>query len=221
MNHPAPPRREPPQPVPAGPTPSSLLVARRPDYLAYLRRRIGRGDLAEDLFQDFAVKVVRAAVAGPPVGNLDAWMFRVLRNTLIDHYRRRDARRRAEADYTRQAGPLAEAADGAPDETRPDDEAAQAVTVALAGLRPDQAEVIRALYLRGVPRKALARDLHMEIGTLNVRAFRARRALRDALLRSGAGCGRGADAAPPVFAGGPARGRPGVARTDAGARCDA
>lgn len=193
MYHDAPSRYGVPEPTPVDPDPCVLLVFRRPQFMAYLRRRVGSIDAAEDVFQDFAVKVIRAARDARPLGSTEAWIFRVLRNTLFDHYRRKEARRRSDSAYAIHSqllcGSDADDATG----SQSDEHAMQALEAALANIRPDHAKVIRALYLRGVPREALARDLDLDIGTLNVRAFRARRALRAALERLGRGDGVDAD----------------------------
>lgn len=189
MFHIAPSRYGVPEPIPVNPDPCALLVFRKAHYLAYLRRRVGSADVAEDVFQDFAAKVIRAARTREPLGNTAAWVFRVLRNTLFDHYRRKDARRRGEAGYTLHSQLLSEPGDADATGAASDADAAQTLEAALASIRPDQAGVIRALYLQELPREAVAKALHLEIGTLNVRAFRARRALRDALMRQGGGSG--------------------------------
>ena len=195
MFHNAPSQYGVPEPIPVDPDPCALLVFRRAHYLAYLRRRVGSADVAEDVFQDFAVKVIRAARDREPVGNTAAWVFRVLRNTLFDHYRRKDARLRCETGYTAYSQLLCESGDADPTGTTSDNDAAQSLESALASIRPDHARVIRALYLQEIPRDAVAKELHLEIGTLNVRAFRARRALRDALLRQGGRSGNSDDSA--------------------------
>lgn len=196
MYHIAASRRDLPQPTFVDPDPCALLVIRRANYLSYLRRHIGGTGAAEDVFQDFAVKVLHAVHDAQPISNTEAWLFRVLRNTLFDHYRRRDARSRAEAAYASQSELFGAATDADKIEAESEENLMLKMEAALASIRPDLAEVIRALYLRGIPREALAQQLQLEVGTLNVRAFRARRALRDALDRSASSAGnRGLDAA--------------------------
>lgn len=186
---------------PVDPDPCALLVFRRSHFLAYLRRRVGSVDAAEDVFQDFAVKVLRAARDARPLGSTEAWIFRVLRNTLFDHYRRRDARRRAETEYATHSRLLESPPESEEITSQTDEDALQALETALSSIRPDQAKVIRALYLRGVQREVLAREMDLEIGTLNVRAFRARRALREVL--EGLSRSEGTDAVPCAFGGQP------------------
>ena len=180
------------------PDPGALIIARRSLYLAFLRRRIADPDAAEDVLQDFTLKVIRATRRAAPVRHTDAWLARVLRNTLLDHYRRRDARRRAEAAYADDIQAHARQAATQPDpcDAQSQDDELALVEAALARLRPEYATLIRALYLHGLPRETMARDLALEVGTLNVRAFRARRALRDEVVRLTAGPGVAAKLAP-------------------------
>lgn len=171
------------RPQPVEPDPCTRIVARRGNYLSYLRRRVSDPDTAEDLLQDFNLKVIRASRRAGTIHNTKAWLSRVLRNTLFDHYRRCDARRRADATYAIHATALS-ASDGMePDLAEADSADGQLTDIeqALARIRPDQAELIRGLYLRDQTRDSLARQLNVSIGTLNVRILRARRALRDAL----------------------------------------
>lgn len=164
------------------PDPRTRLATRQKAYLNYLRRRIADPSAAEDVLQDFNLKVICATNRTIPIRNTDAWLARILRNSLFDHYRRRDARRRAERAYCDQVDLLSapvEDATGA----LPASEDFAAVETALESLRPEDAELIRALYLRGIPRDAFARQIGVEVGTLNVRVLRARRALRARLDR--------------------------------------
>lgn len=196
-------RHDLPHPQLVEPDPCTLLATRRTGYLAYLRRRISDPETAEDLFQDFSEKVIRAARRATPVGNTEAWLARVLRNTLFDHYRRRDARRRAEVAYACHIEALAAPADVETDriEAVSAEEDLAAVETALATIRPDYADLIRALYLRGLPRDTLAQQLDLEVGTLNVRVFRARRALRDEVEQLAAGSRAAAGSASGGFGG--------------------
>lgn len=61
------------------------------------------------------------------------------------------------------------------------------IEAALARLRPDHAALIRAIYFRGMPRATAAESLGVATGTLNVRLFRARLALREGIEHPEAG----------------------------------
>lgn len=172
-----------PHPQPVEPDPCTRIVARRGNYLTYLRRRVSDPDTAEDLLQDFNLKVIQASRRTSTIHNTDAWLSRVLRNTLFDHYRRCDARRRADAAQVHVT--VLSALDSIePDAVEVGSDGLQLAEIegALERVRPDQAALLRALYLHDQPRERLAREFNITIGTLNVRVLRARRALRDALM---------------------------------------
>ena len=173
-----------PHPQPVEPDPCTRIVARRGNYLTYLRRRVNDPDTAEDLLQDFNLKVIQASRRTSTIHNTDAWLSRVLRNTLFDHYRRCDARRRADAAHAVHVTVLSALDSIEPDAVEVGSDGLQLAEIegALERVRPDQAALLRALYLHDQPRERLAREFNITIGTLNVRVLRARRALRDALM---------------------------------------
>lgn len=172
------------RPQPVEPDPCTRIVARRGNYLTYLRRRVSDPDTAEDLLQDFNLKVIQASRRTSTIHNTDAWLSRVLRNTLFDHYRRCDARRRADAAHAVHVTVLSASDSIDPDAVEVGSDGLQLAEIegALERVRPDQAALLRALYLHDQPRERLAREFNITIGTLNVRVLRARRALRDALM---------------------------------------
>src|SRR5262245_61785906 len=73
-------------------TETENLVARHRELLAFVQRRVGDRALAEDILQDALVKSldrddeIRESAVG--------WIYRVLRNAIIDHARRRAAEAR-------------------------------------------------------------------------------------------------------------------------------
>lgn len=173
-------RKGPPPSSAVEPDPRTRLATGQKAYLSYLRRRIADPSAAEDVLQDFNLKVICATNRTKPIRNTDAWLARILRNSLFDHYRRRDARRRAERAYCDHVILLSAPVEDAAEAPSASEDFA-AVETALESIRPDYAELIRALYLRGVPRDAFALEIGVEVGTLNVRTLRARRALRACL----------------------------------------
>mgnify|MGYP001627798405 CR=1 FL=1 len=62
--------------------------ALRKGLLGFLRANVHEPSLAEDLLHEVFVKATRALDQGERPTNLSAWLYRVARNTLIDHYRR-------------------------------------------------------------------------------------------------------------------------------------
>lgn len=150
------------------------LTECRSEFLRFFRRRLSRPEDAEDAFQEFCLKVVRAAETPEAGGKIDAWLRRVLRNTLTDVYRRRAARQQAEAAY--EAEPretLIQADAGEPEKP------CECVHDAVPMLRPDYAEIIRRADLDEEPRERIAADLGLTVNNIGVRLHRARRALKE------------------------------------------
>ena len=56
----------------------------------FIARRVADGDVAEDLTQDVLLKAHRAGLQSSEVEDVAAWLYRIARNTLVDHYRHRD-----------------------------------------------------------------------------------------------------------------------------------
>lgn len=56
---------------------------------AFIRRRVPDGATADDLTQETLLKVFRSRASLPDAQRLEAWLYRIARNTLIDYYRRR------------------------------------------------------------------------------------------------------------------------------------
>ncbi len=159
------------------------LLAGRQEFLGYLRRRLGSLDEAEDALQNFNLKVIRAGHSASQEQKINAWMGQILRHTLIDHYRRRATRQRAEGAYAHEMI----IAESAP-EADQDGSAWPCLYTALRRLRPDHAEILRRNDLNEEPRSRIAADLCLTTNAFNVRLHRARQALRHEMETTCPGC---------------------------------
>jgi RNA polymerase sigma-70 factor (ECF subfamily) len=56
----------------------------------FIARRVSDPDTADDLTQDVLLKAHRAGAQPGSVDDVAAWLYRIARNTLVDHYRHRD-----------------------------------------------------------------------------------------------------------------------------------
>src|SRR5690606_5092648 len=138
--------------------------------------------LAEDILQDAFVRGLGNLNSLREAESVVAWFFRVLRNAVTDHQRRRAAHHQK---LTAFAHELAES-------VPPDAELHASVCSCvgqLAGtLKPEYAQALRRVEVDGV----LVKDWAVEAGIQNnnaaVRLFRAREALRQRVLQACGTC---------------------------------
>jgi RNA polymerase sigma-70 factor (ECF subfamily) len=165
----------------------SLAAERTRDlYNAALRMTRNRED-AEDLAQETLAKAYAAFHQFKPGTNFKAWIYRVLVNTYINHYRRRKRAPQVksweelavdgDADYAREDPSKFSSPEAAVLARMPDDQ----VQPALESL-PDEFRV--AVILSDVDDfsyKEIAKILGIPLGTVRSRIFRGRRLLRKRL----------------------------------------
>jgi len=143
-------------------------------FTRLLRRRGFIRVDAEDIVQDFYVRVIRSARSVASDVPVNRWLVRVLKSTMLDYTRRQGADKRliAKLEATPRADPEA------------DETVCKCLYDLLPQLKPEYAEVIEHIDLNREPRRKVAHALGTSVETLTVRLFRARRALRLALLRT-------------------------------------
>jgi RNA polymerase sigma-70 factor (ECF subfamily) len=151
------------------------LLQHRDKLLAYVRRRVSGPELAEDIFQEALLRALRQSPAIVAEEQLLAWFYRVLRNAVIDSYRREAARTR----HLSALAPLAAAAMPADLATEP--ELCECFRALLPTLRPEYRDMIESLELGTESPEAAAARLGIDRNNLKVRRFRARRQLRQRL----------------------------------------
>ena len=147
------------------------LTAAHRVLLGFVERRVGDRALAEDILQDAWVKSVER---GPDVDDADsakAWMYRVLRNAIIDRFRRSGAAARALADLERELDVL-QAGEG-------ESVVCQCISRIATTLPPDQARALQRIEVDGLPVKTFAEEEGLTASNAGVRVFRARKALRE------------------------------------------
>lgn len=159
------------------PSAETRLINLRPAFLSFLAKRLGNRAEAEDVLQEFCVRVLTHKDQLRDAGRMDAWLYAVLRSTLNDHFRTTGRAKRLREGVAR------EATTGVTSEDAAEDMAVicQCVRELVTDLRPSDANLIRRVYFDEDARTDVAADLGLRPGTLSVRLHRARAALGDAL----------------------------------------
>ncbi len=114
---------------------------RRPVY-AYLNRMLGNDQAtADDIFQDLWIKVINKLSGYQECGRFSAWLFRIARNQLLEHFRREKSR--AKLGSVTEDGSLPEtvSSHAEPSQLLGADELARQLEKLLMELPPEQREV--------------------------------------------------------------------------------
>jgi RNA polymerase sigma factor (sigma-70 family) len=160
----------------------SVLLENHARFLAFLERRVGSRDEAEDILQEAFVRSLDHAPSLQSSASATAWFYRVLRNAITDHYRRQSSRGRA---LDRLAAET-EVAD------TPDKELEAVVCACVVSLletlKPEYGAAIRRVDLDGMSVRNYAEEVGITAGNAGVRLHRAREALRRQLARSCGTC---------------------------------
>ncbi len=160
---------------PIDPETLDTLVGHHRRFLDFLERRVGSRVVAEELLQAAFVKGLERGGDIREGESAVAWFYRLLRNALVDHWRRRGAERRA---LERQA------VETAHDEVSPP-ELEQAICQCVYGLIPtlknEYREILARVEMDGRSVSEVATELGLTANNATVRLHRARRALRQRL----------------------------------------
>src|SRR6186997_766328 len=81
----------------------AVLVENRARFLAFLEKRVGGRDAAEEILQQAYVRGMDRGGGLRAGESAIAWFYQLLRNVLADHWRHGDAERRALAAYAGEA----------------------------------------------------------------------------------------------------------------------
>jgi RNA polymerase sigma factor (sigma-70 family) len=160
------------------------LLDRRAAFLGFVERRVGDPALAEDILQGAFMRALERTPKLRAEESAVAWFYTVLRNAVVDFYRRRATERRV-----LPPGEFDEAAQHA---AAPDAETRTflcgCIAFVLPTLKPAYAEILREVDLEERPLTEFAAKHSLTAGNAAVRAHRARAALKRELVRVCGAC---------------------------------
>ena len=155
----------------------ALIVRWHEPLWRYLRRLAGNDDATGDLMQDTWIRVWRGISGLRQPGSLRPWLFGIARRVAMDRLRSAYAQRRSDD---------VEPDDLAADENLEIESDLATLDSALATLPFADREALTLFYLRELSIDEIAALLEIPVGTVKSRLFRARRALRTEMEKSGA-----------------------------------
>ena len=163
----------------------------RPQLYKTALRLTRRPEDAEDLLQETYLKAYRHYASFQPGTNLKAWLFKILKNTFINEYRRRK-QIPGQVDFAEFEETFETAltqTDSAPPKTPEDDIMDVSwdaeVRQALLELPHNYKVVVLLADIEGYAYKEVADILAIPVGTVMSRLYRGRRLLEKALLSFG------------------------------------
>jgi len=153
------------------------LLDLRYQFLGFVQRRVDDRAIAEDILQTAYMRALESGSNLRQDESAVAWFYRILRNAVIDHYRRR----------TTEGAALERWAQELETETAPDpflhQTTCQCISGALDTITPSYAALLREVDLGETPLTTYAHSQGISPGNAAVRAHRARTALRKQLIR--------------------------------------
>lgn len=141
---------------------------------AYVRRRVSDDIAAEDLVHDVFVKAARAYAEGRAPTSPVAWLYTAARTAVIDHYRRRP---RQQVELGEDLVELEQVDD------QLHRDLARCIAPLLDRLPPIYRDTLQATDISGETMTSLARRQGVSVSAIKSRASRARKLLKDSLLR--------------------------------------
>lgn len=148
------------------------LVGSHRQFLAFLERRLGDRALAEDILQDAFVRSIEKGDDIRDEASAVAWFYRMLRNAVVDHYRRTGTRSRALEAFAQEMKDAVEP----PPELK--DEICGCVRELAASLKPEYATALQRVDLEEMPLQRYAAEAGITANNAAVRLSRARASLR-------------------------------------------
>ena len=162
--------------------PLNQLLIQRKQFLAFVQRRVSDSGLAEDILQTAYLRAFEHKDDFAPDESAVAWFYRLLRNAVIDNYRRQKSRSRALEALKNE---METAAQPPPDLQN---EVCACLNGVVDSLKPEYSAILRAVDLGEQPVKDFARQHKLSASNSGVRLHRARAALRKQLIQACGSC---------------------------------
>lgn len=158
------------------------LAEERARYVAFVQKHTGSRAVAEDIVQQAFVKSLERGGEIRREESTVAWFYRMLRNAVIDHFRRSDASERALESWAHELerfeSPSAET----------EAEICRCIVAGLHQLKPEYRQALEISDMESRPLADLALEAGISESNAAVRVHRARTALRKRIRDCCASC---------------------------------
>ncbi len=151
------------------------LLENHAKFVCFVQKHVNSPTDAEDIVQSAFVRSVEKADTIDDEESVVAWFYRVLRNSIIDHYRRRAARDRGTEEFAREMQDLEQRLAFDPSDRN---EVCQCVKPLMDGLKPEYRDALTLIDIEEKPLRDLAAASGISENNAAVRVHRARQALR-------------------------------------------
>ena len=159
----------------ADPSVVEVLNASRERFISFLARRVESREAAEEILQAAFLRILAKDADIPEGERVEAWFYRVLRNAVIDHYRRRGTAARGLEALARSMGPEADL------DADMDKAICACVKDVIPTLKSEYADLLRRVDLEEGSIPEISRQMGLSPNNGGVRLHRARTALRKRL----------------------------------------
>jgi len=149
---------------------------------SYINRRISNPFLAEDILQDIFLKIHSNIDTLKDDSKIHSWIYRIARNTIIDHYRKNKIQPEDIAEFYLEDKEsllvINEVAEN--DYTQ---EVASGLREMIEALHAKYAQALLQVEFEGISQVELARKLRLSTSGVKSRVQRGRQMLKDSLMR--------------------------------------
>jgi len=163
----------------------SILLKSRVRFENFLTQRLRGREAAQDLLQESLVRAVARAKDLRDSDRLIPWFFQILRNALIDHYRRHGAESRRDEAFLQS---LEDAESRKKAKKRMEEALCSCMKGLLPALKPEYADLIQRIDLENASVADMAKRLKTTPNNIMVRLHRARKALKSSLEKTCGAC---------------------------------
>lgn len=158
------------------------VFSHRQELLNFIQSKVSDPVLAEDILQDSLLKALKGLQDLEDERKLLSWFYQIVRNKIIDHYRRNGTELKQMEKYARESSFY--------DSGEEEKKVCQCFHGLLTNLKPEYSLLIKEMELGGEQPGLMAERLGITKNNLKVRRHRARQQLHDELEET---CGKCAE----------------------------